>query len=160
MSTVKPIPKGAHTVIANLTLNGCAKALEFYKRALGAELIMSMPAPDGTSVWHAEMRIGTSVVYANDAMPGMGAPAPSPESPAPVGFWVWSVDCDAAFKRAVEAGATVKMPPMDMFWGDRTATVLDPFGYIWNFATHVKDMTEAEMHAAGEAFAKQMASQP
>ena len=73
-----------------------------------------------------------------------------------VGFWLYSADCDAAFKRAVAAGATVKMPPADMFWGDRTGTVVDPFGYIWTFGTHVKDMTEAEMMRAGEEFAKSM----
>jgi len=160
MSNVKPIPEGAHTVTPNLTLKNCTQALSWYHRALGAETIMSMPAPDGKSVWHAEMRVGTSVVYANDEMPGMGSPAPTPEHPAPVSFWIWTADCDASFKRAVEAGATVKMPPMDMFWGDRTATVVDPYGYAWSFATHVRDLTEDEMRKAGEEFARQMAAKP
>jgi uncharacterized glyoxalase superfamily protein PhnB len=104
------------------------------------------------------MRIGTSIVYANDQMPGMGCAAPTPEKPSPVGFWIWTTDCDAAFKRAIDAGASVKMPPMDMFWGDRTATVGDPFGYTWSFATHIRDMTPDEMHKAGEEFARQMAA--
>ena len=156
MSTVKPIPDGVSSVIANLTIKHCAKAMEFFHRALGAETIMSMPAPDGQSVWHAEMRIGTSVLYMNDEMPGMGAPAPSPEHRAPVGFWLWVTDCDAAFERAVDAGAKAMMPPADMFWGDRTGTVSDPYGYTWTFATHVKDMSEAEMKQAGEDFARQM----
>ena len=86
-------------MIANLTLKHCTEALEWYGRALGAETIMSMPAPDGKSVWHAEMRIGSSVVYANSEMPGMGRPAPTPEAAAPVSFWIWTADCDAAFKR-------------------------------------------------------------
>src|SRR6185312_9180960 len=106
MSQVKPIPEGAHTVIANLTLKHCAEAMDWYHRALGAEKVVSMPSPDGKSVWHAEMRIGNSVVYANDEMPGMSRPAPTPEAPAPVGFWIWTADCDASFKRAVDAGAS------------------------------------------------------
>ena len=160
MSTVKPIPDGVHTVTPNLTLKHCAKAMAFYERALGAETIASMPAPDGKSIWHAEMRIGTSIVYMNDEMPGMSRPAPTAEEPAPVGFWLWVADCDAAFKRAVEAGATVKMPPMDMFWGDRTGTVTDPFGYVWSFATHIRDMTPEEMHKAGEEFARANGMKP
>ena len=119
-----------------------------------------MAAPDGKSVWHAELRIGSSIVYMNDEMPGMGAPAPSTEHPAPVGFWIWVADCDAAFKRATEAGATVKMAPMDMFWGDRTGTVADPFGYTWTFGTHVKDMSVEEMKRAGEEFAAKMGMKP
>jgi len=158
MSTVKPIPEGVPTVSPNLTLKHCAKCMEWYERALGAETLMSMPAPDGKSVWHAEMRVGTAILYMNDEMPGMGAPAPSAEHPAPVSFWIWTKDCDAAFKRAVEAGATTKMPPMDMFWGDRTGTVADPFGYTWTFSTHVKDMTQEEMARAGEEFVRQMAA--
>ncbi len=160
MSTVKPIPEGAHSVTPNLTLKNCNEAIAFYKRALGAEEIANATAPDGKSVWHAELRIGTSVVYMNDEMPGMGAPAPSIEHPAPVSFWLWVTDCDAAFKKPVDAGATAKMPPSDMFWGDRTGAVSDPYGYTWTFATHVKDMSDAEMKAAGDAFAKQMGMKP
>jgi uncharacterized glyoxalase superfamily protein PhnB len=154
---VKPIPEGAHTVITNLTLSDCTKAITAYQKALGAKVLMNMPSPDGRSVWHAELKIGNSIVYCNDAMPGMGPPAPSPERPAPVGLWVWTNDCDAAFERAVEAGFGVRGPPADMFWGDRCASVTDPFGYAWTFSTHVKDMTPAEMAKAGEAFAREMA---
>ncbi len=160
MSTVKPIPEGVSSVTPNLTIKHCAQAMEFYQRALGAEIVMNMPSPDGKSVWHGEVRIGTSLVYMNDEMPGMGCAAPSPEHPSSVGFWLWVTDCDASFKRAVDAGATAKMPPMDMFWGDRTGAVTDPFGYTWTFATHVKDMTEAEMKAAGEEFARKMGMKP
>ena len=158
MSTVKPIPAGVHSVTPNLTIKDCAKAIHFYKRALGAEEVMSVPSPDGKGVWHAELRIGDSIVYANDEFPGMGAAAPSPEHPAPVGFWLWVADCDASFKRAVDAGATATMPPADMFWGDRTGTVSDPYGYRWTFATHVKDVSMEEAKRAGEEFAKQAAA--
>jgi uncharacterized glyoxalase superfamily protein PhnB len=155
----KPIPDGAHTVIANLVHADCAAAIALYKRALGATEIMRMPSPDGKAIWHAELKVGNSVVYLNDAMPGMGPPAPSPERPAPVSFWIWSKDCDAACATAAAAGFTVKNPPQDMFWGDRCADLHDPYGYRWAFATHVKDMTEAEMAAGGKAFAEAFAKQ-
>jgi PhnB protein len=156
MANVKPIPDGVRTVIPSLTVARCAEALAFYQEALGAELRMNMPAPDGKSVWHAELAIGDSVVFLNDEMPGMSPRPPTPAQPSPVSFWVNVKDCDAAFERAVKHGCTGKMPPADMFWGDRTGTVADPFGYAWTFSTHVKDMTMDEMARAGEAFAKQM----
>jgi uncharacterized glyoxalase superfamily protein PhnB len=158
MPKPNPIPKGMHTVTPSLTIRECGKAIAFYKKALGAEEVMNMPAPDGRSVWHAELKVGDSVLFMNDEMPGMSARPPSTDHPAPVNLWVYVNDCDAAYQRAVGAGATGKMPPADMFWGDRTATVQDPFGYSWTFATHVKDMTEAEMAKAGAEFAKQMAA--
>jgi uncharacterized glyoxalase superfamily protein PhnB len=158
MAQVNPIPQGMHTVTPSLVIRGCARAIEFYQRALGAKEVARMPAPDGKSIWHAELRIGDSVVFMNDEVPGMSAPAPDREHPAPVGMWLYVPDCDAAYERAVEVGAEGKMKPADMFWGDRTATVVDPFGYVWNFATHVKDMTEEEMRRAGEEFARTQAS--
>jgi len=85
---------------------------------------------------------------------------PSPATPAPVGFWLYGADCDAAFKQAVAAGATVKMPPADMFWGDRTATVVESVRLHVDVRHHVKDMTEAEMQRAGEEFAKAMRNKP
>jgi len=158
MATVKPIPDGMHTVTPSLVIANCGKALEFYKEALGAEIRMNMPAPDGKSVWHAEFKVGDSVIFCNDEMPGMSPRPPSASAPAPVGFWVYVKDCDAAYARAVKAGCSSWMPPSDMFWGDRTGSVKDPFGYAWTFATHVKDMTEAEMAKAGQEFAAQMAA--
>jgi uncharacterized glyoxalase superfamily protein PhnB len=159
MATANPIPQGMHTLTPNLTLRECAKAIAFYERALGAKLKSRMDAPDGKSVWHAELRIGDSVVFVNDEMPGMGRPAPTAENPVPVTMWLYVNDCDAAFERAVKAGAKSTMEPADMFWGDRCAGVADPFGYTWSFATHQKDMTEQEMKRAGEEFARQMQQQ-
>lgn len=78
MAGVNPIPQGMHTVTPNLVIRDCAKAIEFYKRALGAQEVSRFPAPDGKSVWHAELRIGDSIVFMNDEMPGMGRPAPTP----------------------------------------------------------------------------------
>lgn len=156
MAKVSPIPKGRHTVTTNLTVADGRKALAFYKRALGAEEVMNMPSPDGKGVWHAEIKVGDSVVFFNDQMPGRGPAAPSPESPSPASLWVAVADCDAAFRRAVDAGARPVMEPADMFWGDRTGTVMDPFGYSWTFATRVKELTLDEMERAGREFAKKM----
>jgi uncharacterized glyoxalase superfamily protein PhnB len=152
----KPIPEGMHTLTPNLVVRDCAKAIEFYKRALGAQEISRMPAPDGKSIWHAELRIGDSVVFMNDEMPGMSQRAPTPDNPVPVTMWLYVPDCDASFDRAVKAGAKATMPPADMFWGDRCSGVADPYGYVWSFATHQKDLTVDEMRRAGEEFARQM----
>ncbi len=154
MPGVNPMPQGRHTLTPNLVLKDCVRALDFYRRALGAEELTRMPSPDGKGVWHAELRIGDSFVYANDEIPGMTRPAPSPGAPAPVTMWLWVPDCDAAFQRAIEAGAKPMFPPADMFWGDRCAGIADPFGYVWSFATRVKELSSEEVRRAGEEFMK------
>jgi uncharacterized glyoxalase superfamily protein PhnB len=159
MPGVDPIPQGMHTLTPNLVLRDCARAIEFYKRALGAQEKARFPAPDGKSIWHAELLIGDSTFFLNDEMPGMGRPAPSAESPVPVTLWVYVPDCDAAFEQAVGAGAKSTMQPADMFWGDRVGAVADPFGYLWSFATHQRDLTAEEMRRAGEEFARKMSQQ-
>jgi PhnB protein len=148
-----------HTLTPNLVMRDCAKAIEFYKKALGALERSRMSAPDGKSIWHAELRIGDSMFFMNDEMPGMGRPAPTASSPVPVTMWLYVPDADAAFRRAVDAGAKSTMEPADMFWGDRCAAVADPFGYLWSFATHQKDMTDEELITAGEEFARSMQGQ-
>jgi uncharacterized glyoxalase superfamily protein PhnB len=160
MAKPNAIPKDFHTMTPNLVVRDCARALEFYARAFGAKEIARMPAPDGKSIWHAEMRIGDSIFFLNDEMPGMGAPAPSTDRPSPVTLWIYTEDCDASHRRAVDAGAKSGMPPADMFWGDRVASVSDPFGYQWSFATHVKDLTEDEMRRGAEEFARNMPAHP
>jgi len=158
MAKVKPIPEGRSTITSSLTLAGCARAIELYRKALGAEVVMNMPAPDGKGIWHAELRIGDSIFFCADEVPGMSPKPPSPTSPSPVSFWLSVKDCDAALQRAVDAGCAVRAKPEDMFWGDRCGAVMDPFGYTWTFATHVKDMTPDEMAKAGAEFAKKMAT--
>lgn len=148
---------GRHTLTTGLVVRGAAKAIDFYQRALGAELLMRMDAPDAKSVWHAQVRVGDSTFYLNDEMPGMGRAAPSQEAPAPITLWVGVPDCDAAHQRAVQAGAMSTMPPADMFWGDRVAGVTDPFGYHWSFAQRQKEMTPDEMRRAGEEWARKNA---
>jgi uncharacterized glyoxalase superfamily protein PhnB len=156
MAGANPIPKGMHTLTPNLVVRGCAQAIDFYKKALGAQEVSRMPAPDGKSIWHAELRIGDSIFFMNDEMPGMGRTAPSVSSPVPVTMWLYVPDCDGAFSRAVQAGAKSTMEPTDMFWGDRCSSVADPYGYLWSFATHQKDLTKEEMQRAGEEFARKM----
>ena len=158
MASVNPVPRGMHTVTPNLVLRDCARAIDFYKRALGAQERARMPSPDGQKIWHAELVVGDSTIFLNDEMPGMGRPAPTAADPSPVTLWLYVADCDAAFDRAVKAGAKQTYAPSDMFWGDRCAGVADPFGYVWSFATHQKDMTEEEVRRGGEEFAKRMGS--
>jgi uncharacterized glyoxalase superfamily protein PhnB len=145
-----------HTVTPNLVVRDCAKAIEFYKRALGAQEVSRFNSPDGKSIWHAELKIGDSVIFVGDEMPGSGQRAPSADNPVPATMWLYVPDCDAAFQRAVGAGAKSTMQPDDMFWGDRCAGVADPFGYLWSFATHQKDLTAEEIRREGEVFARSM----
>ncbi len=156
MAKPSPIPEGAHTVTASMTHTDCARAIDFYKRALGAEELMRMPSPDGKRVWHAEIRVGDSIMFLADEMPNMPSKAPSADRPSPVAFWVWVADCDAAHRRAVESGARSTAAPTEMFWGDRTGGIADPFGYSWTFATHVKDLTREEMARGADEFARKM----
>jgi len=153
MSNVNPIPEGHAGVIAHLVVEGCANAIDFYKKAFGAEEICRMPSPDGR-LMHAEVRIGTSVLYLCDDFPeycGGKARSPKALGNTPITLTQYVRNCDAAIDRAVKAGATVTMPAMDMFWGDRYGTLIDPFGHSWAFATHIKDMTPEEMAKAAEA---------
>ena len=148
-----PIPEGAAGVLAHLVVKGAAEALDFYQRAFGAELVCQMPSPDGR-VMHSELRIGSSLIYVADDFPEfMGGQERNPAAlgATTVTLHQYVEDCDAAIARAAEAGATVTLPAMDMFWGDRYGKVQDPFGHEWAFATHTKDMTPEEIAAAGEA---------
>ena len=158
MTQTNPIPKGMHTLTPNLVVRDCAKAIEFYKRAFGAEEKGRFTAPDGKSIWHAELRIGDSIFFMNDEMPGMSS-GPTGDRPGPVTMWLYVPDCDASYQRAVSAGAASMRPPEDAFWGDRCAAVRDPFGHSWSFATHQKDMTQEEMRRAGQDFAHKMQQQ-
>ena len=145
-------------IIPHLTVVGAAKAVDFYKQVFGAEEVMRMNAPDGR-ITHTELKIGDGVIMLCDDFPewaGGKSKSPLALGGSAVSIHVVSRDCDATVRAAVAAGATVIMPPADMFWGDRYAKFIDPFGHEWAVATHVKDMTPAEMKAAGEAFFKNM----
>ena len=153
----KAIPAGREGLIPHLVCDPCAKAIEFYKKAFGAEEVSRAPAPDGQRLMHAEISIGGRIVFLVDDFPEFcGGKSESPKAlgGTPVSIHRYVPDCDAAIKRAVDAGATLKMPPQDMFWGDRYGVVTDPYGHKWSFATHIKDLTPEEMQAAmKDAFA-------
>jgi PhnB protein len=143
-SNVKPVEDGMHTVTAHLVVAGAADAIEWYKKAFGAEEIMRMPGPDG-KLWHAMIRIGDSVVMLADEFPDYGSVGPKTLKGSPVTLHLSVENVDAYFKRALDAGATVKMELADMFWGDRYGQVEDPFGHRWSMATHIRDVTPEEM---------------
>jgi PhnB protein len=153
---VRPIPEGYHTLTPTLTLNDAAAAIEFYKRAFGAEEISRMVAPDGKKIWHAELKIGDSRLMLGDEFPEMGGGL----SPKTLGgrtgsLFLYVEDVDAVFQRAVDAGATVTMPVADQFWGDRYGQIRDPFGHDWAFGTHIEDVTDEEIYRRAQAFATQ-----
>jgi PhnB protein len=143
----RPVPEGYHTITPYLSIKGAARAIEFYKRAFGAEELYRLDMPDGR-VGHAELQIGSSRFMLADEMPEMtDAVCRSPESlrGSTVGFNVYVPDVDAQFKRAAEAGATIKRPVKDQFYGDRSGTIEDPFGHVWTLSTHVEDVSPDEM---------------
>jgi len=154
MGKVKAIPEGMHSVTPSLTIDGAAKAIDWYKRALGAEEMMRAPDPSGQKIWHASIRIGDSVVFVGDAFPDMGGGA------LPTRLWLYVDGVDAAWKRCVDAGAKVKMPLGDMFWGDRMGTVVDPFGNEWSLAQRIKELTPEEMKQAQDEAVAQMKKSP
>ena len=145
MTKVNPIPTGYHTVTPSLIVRGGKQALEFYQKALGAKVLGAMYMPDGQSLMHAEIQVGDSRIMLGDESREMGNLSPQTLGGTPVSLNIYTEDCDALFKRAVDAGATPKMPPADMFWGDRYCKITDPFGHGWGILTHKEDVSEAEM---------------
>jgi PhnB protein len=150
--TVKPIPEGYHTVTPAIVVDDAAKAIEFYKKALGATELVRMPSPDGR-VAHAEIQIGDSRIMLSDPFPEMGGPP----SPGKLGgtastLMLYVADVDAFYKGAVDAGAEPTMPVADQFWGDRYGKFRDPFGHEWAVATHTEDLTPEEMMERGNAW--------
>lgn len=146
---VSPIPEGMHTVTPHLVCRGAAAAIEFYEAAFGAVELGRVPAPDG-KLMHALIRIGDSPLMLVDEFPEMGNTSPMSLSGSPVSLHVYVEDVDAAFERAVAAGATVVMPVADMFWGDRYGALRDPFGHQWSIATHLREMSDDEIRAAAD----------
>ena len=155
----KGMPKGFHTITPGLVVKGADKAIEFYKKAFGAEESVRMNGPDGKSVMHAELRIGDSIFFVGDENPDMGALSPQSIGGTPCSLHLYVSNVDAAFKRAVDAGAQVKMPVTDMFWGDRYGKVQDPFGHGWGIATPKEELTPEEIRERTKEFFKTMASQ-
>jgi PhnB protein len=155
-SAKRAVPEGFHTITPQLTLDNAAKAIDWYKQALGAEEVSRHTGPDG-NIMHAELRIGDSRIMLNDAM--MGGKGPLALGGSPISLWIYVEDCDALFNRAVGAGGEVRMPMADQFWGDRCGSVSDPHGYSWTVATRKEDLTGQELEQRATEFFKQFAQQ-
>ena len=156
MATAKSaVPEGHHTITPHLIMNNAAAAIDWYKKALGAEELARAFGPDG-KIMHAEIKIGNSIIMLNDEM-GMGR-SPKALGGSPISLWVYVDDCDALFNRAVAAGGSVPQGPMgelaDQFWGDRTGVIVDPEGFTWTIATRKEDLTTDEVNQRMDAFMK------
>ena len=147
---VKTIPEGYHTATPYLILQDAAKALEFYKEAFGAIEIVRMASPDG-KVGHAEIKIGDSMLMLGEETLEMGYRGVQSYGGSPISIMLYVEECDALFNQAVAAGAEVKHPLKDQFYGDRSGTVADPFGFQWNLSTHKEDVTPEDMKKRMEA---------
>ena len=141
---VKPVPEGYHTVTPYLIVKGAAKALEYYQKAFGATEVLRLADPSG-KVMHAEIKIGDSIVMLADEFPEMGAKSPQTLGGSAVGICLYVPDVDARFKQAIAAGAKEERPVVDQFYGDRSGTLIDPFGHKWTIATHKEDLTPEEI---------------
>ncbi|GMU33305.1 MAG: VOC family protein [Planctomycetia bacterium] len=150
---VNPIPEGFNSVTPHIVVKGAKAAMEFYKKAFGAEEVMCIPAPDG-SVMHAEIQLGNSRVMIAEENPQMGCQSPKSLGGSPITVHLYVNDVDSVVNQAVKAGATSVMPITDMFWGDRYGMVTDPFGHKWSVATHTEDLTPEQI---GERMAKAFA---
>ena len=147
-------PQGYHTLTPYMTVRNARAAIDFYRQAFGAEKVLQLDMADG-SVAHAEIRIGDSVVMLSEESEAWGTKGPLTLGGSPMFLMAYVPDVDAAFRRAIEAGATEVRPVADQFYGDRAGTLKDPFGHQWTLATHIEDVSEAEAQRRMEAaFAK------
>jgi uncharacterized glyoxalase superfamily protein PhnB len=149
------IPSGMHSVTPHLVCAGAANAIEFYKKAFGAEEQARLPGPDGR-IMHAAVKIGDSTVMLVDEMPEWGALGPKALKGSPVTIHLYVDDADKFVERAAKAGAKVTMPVAEQFWGDRYGKLEDPFGHHWSVATHVRDVGPEDMKKAMKDMEKQM----
>ncbi len=147
---VNPIPHGMHTITPHLVCKDAAAAIEFYKEAFGAVEVTRLPGPGG-KLMHAMLRIGDSTLMLVDEFPEMMVRGPQSLGGSSVTIHLSVVDADAAFRRATAAGATVRMPVTDMFWGARYGLVQDPSGHLWSMATQVRDLTPEQIVEAMKA---------
>ncbi|MBO0703466.1 MAG: VOC family protein [Candidatus Dormibacteraeota bacterium] len=151
-SVVNGVPEGFHTVTANITVDGAAAAIEYYQRAFGAVEMQRSAAPDGKKIWHAEIRIGDTTLMLNDPFPEMGGAPAKPDGGHPFGFWLYVPDVDAVHAAAVAAGGRATSSVETQFWGDRTGSLTDPFGFSWTVATRVEEVSEEERKRRAAAF--------
>lgn len=153
----KPVPEGFHTITPSLVVKDAGRAIDFYKAAFGAEARHVHHTEDARVV-HAELVIGDSIVMLSDEFAGGSSKAPAPGGAASVTIHVYIENADETFNRAVSAGATVVMPMMDAFWGDRYGQIKDPFGHVWSIAVRKEDYSDKEVEKRGREFMAKMAA--
>ncbi|HWX22953.1 MAG TPA: VOC family protein [Candidatus Binatia bacterium] len=151
----KPIPDGFNTITPHIVVSDAAKAIEFYKKAFGAQEIERFTGPDGKSIMHAQLKIGGSMLMLGNEFPP-SCLSPKSRGGTSVTLHLYVENTDSVFDRAVKAGCTVKMPVSDQFWGDRYGQVEDPFGHQWAIATHKQDLTQDQIAANAKAFFAKM----
>jgi|SRR5687767_6815062 len=149
-TNVKPIPEGYHSVTPYLIMKNAGAAIEFYKNAFGAIELFRMPQPDG-KIGHAEIKIGDSPIMLSDEHPEMQYLGPQTIGGTPVSLMIYVDDVDTVFKRAIDKGATETKAVQDQFYGDRSGSLVDPFGHIWHIATHTEDVSPEEMEKRAKA---------
>jgi len=152
----QPIPEGYSTISPYLAVDDAAEAIEYYKKAFGAEETERMEAPDG-KIGHAELKIGDSHVMLSDPFPQASTTPPKELGGTSASIFMYVEDVDAVVQKAVDAGATVTMEVEDQFWGDRFGSITDPFGHNWSIATHIEDLTPEEIEERGKAAMAAMA---
>lgn len=146
MEKVKSIPEGFHTLTPYIIVQGVMGAIEFYKQAFGANVIKIVYGPDKKTIFHSELEIGDSILMLSEEIPMMNLLSPkSLEGGVSASLYMYVDNVDDTFTNAVSAGASIKTPLMDTFYGDRCCVIIDPFGYRWTLATHIKDFTDDEI---------------
>jgi len=146
-----PIPAGYEAVTPYLVVRGAAQAIEFYKKALGATELFRLPGDNGT-IGHAELKVGAGIVMLADEMEGH--PSPQTVGGCPISLMVYVPDVDTQYAKALAAGGVAKRPLANQFYGDRSGSFLDPFGYTWFLATHIEDVSQEEMDRRMKAMAQ------
>ena len=150
-----PIPEGYHSVTPYIIVDDANAAIDFYTRAFGATEKFRLPM--GDKIAHAEIQIGNSVVMLADEFPERDIRGPKARGGASSSLMIYVDDVDAVFQRAIDAGGQVdgEMGVQDQFYGDRSGTLIDPFGHKWTVATHVEDVPEDELQRRMQQFSKQ-----
>ena len=158
-ASVRPIPEGFHTIQPALVVRNAVQAIDFYKKALGAQELSRLAGPDG-KIAHAELKIGDSVFFLSEENPNMGSvKSPQTLGGSTISLNVYVSDVDKTFHQAISSGAKETMPVADQFWGDRYGSLTDPFGYVWGIATHKENLTSDEIQKRARDFFANMAQQ-
>jgi len=152
MSNISPIPEDFRTITPHLVVQGVADAIEFYRRAFGAQELYRNLASDGKTIIHCELLLGDSRFFVNDEFPEHGTVSPRTLNGSPVTLHLYVEDVDVVFQSAVDSGAEALMHVQDMFWGDRYGMLQDPYGHRWSVASRIEDLSPEEVNQRAKAF--------